>query len=159
MKNKGILIVVSGFSGSGKGTLMKKMLETYDNYALSISMTTRAPREGEVDGREYFFATREQFEDKIGKRLPYGVPEGFHEELRERILATSTITPKATPLGKRIALWGGGAVVAAAIAIAVMVDTAEPTSPFDAMLAEMTDEQCNALVASYNNDIFLTTME
>ena len=42
MKNKGILIVVSGFSGSGKGTLMKKMLETYDNYALSISMTTRA---------------------------------------------------------------------------------------------------------------------
>lgn len=99
------------------------------------------------------------FEDKIGKRLPYGVPEGFHEELRERILATSAITPKATPLGKRIALWGGGAVVAAAIAIAVMVDTAEPTSPFDAMLAEMTDEQCNALVASYNNDIFLTIME
>ena len=65
MKHKGLLIVVSGFSGAGKGTLMKKLLEDYEQYALSISMTTRAPREGEVDGREYFFATREQFEDRI----------------------------------------------------------------------------------------------
>ena len=60
MKRKGILIVVSGFSGAGKGTLMKKLMEDYDNYALSISMTTRTPRPGEVDGREYFFVTREQ---------------------------------------------------------------------------------------------------
>ena len=98
--------------------------------------------------------------EKIGKRLPYGVPEGFHEELRERILATSAATtPKATPLGRRIALWGGGAVIAAAVAIAVLVVVSEPVSPFDKMLAEMTDEQCNALVASYNNDIFLSTME
>ena len=52
MKRKGILIVVSGFSGAGKGTLMKKLMEDYDNYALSISMTTRTPRPGEVDGRE-----------------------------------------------------------------------------------------------------------
>ena len=65
MKNKGILIVVSGFSGAGKGTLMNKLLEEYDNYALSISMTTRAPRPGEEDGREYFFVTKEQFEEKI----------------------------------------------------------------------------------------------
>ena len=43
MKRKGILIVVSGFSGAGKGTLMKKLMEDYDNYALSISMTTRLP--------------------------------------------------------------------------------------------------------------------
>ena len=57
MKRKGILIVVSGFSGAGKGTLMKKLMEDYDNYALSISMTTRTPRPGEVDGREYFFVT------------------------------------------------------------------------------------------------------
>ena len=67
MKRKGILIVVSGFSGAGKGTLMKKLMEDYDNYALSISMTTRTPRPGEVDGREYFFVTREQFEEKIGQ--------------------------------------------------------------------------------------------
>ena len=65
MNHKGLLIVISGFSGAGKGTLMKKLIEDYDQYALSISMTTRLPREGEVDGREYFFATREQFEDKI----------------------------------------------------------------------------------------------
>ena len=63
MNHKGLLIVISGFSGAGKGTLMKKLLEDYEQYALSISMTTRAPREGEVDGREYFFATREQFEE------------------------------------------------------------------------------------------------
>ena len=65
MNHKGLLIVISGFSGAGKGTLMKKLIENYNQYALSISMTTRAPREGEVDGREYFFASKEQFEDKI----------------------------------------------------------------------------------------------
>lgn len=62
---KGILIVVSGFSGAGKGTLMKKLLGEYDNYALSISATTRNPRVGEVDGREYFFKTTEEFEEMI----------------------------------------------------------------------------------------------
>ena len=67
MKRKGILIVVSGFSGAGKGTLMKRLMSTYDNYALSISMTTRAPRQGEENGREYFFVNREAFEEKIGQ--------------------------------------------------------------------------------------------
>ena len=67
MNNKGILIVVSGFSGAGKGTLMKRMLETYDNYALSISMTTRKPREGERDGVEYFFTDKDTFERKISE--------------------------------------------------------------------------------------------
>ena len=65
MRDKGILVVVSGFSGAGKGTLMKKLVQAYDNYALSVSMTTRAPREGEKDGREYFFVPREVFEEKI----------------------------------------------------------------------------------------------
>lgn len=67
MDNQGALVVVSGFSGAGKGTLMKALLEKYDNYALSISATTRAPREGEQDGREYFFKTREEFEQMIEK--------------------------------------------------------------------------------------------
>lgn len=67
MKRKGILLVVSGFSGAGKGTLMKELLKTYDNYALSISMTTRNPRPGETDGVEYFFSTRENFEKKIAE--------------------------------------------------------------------------------------------
>lgn len=65
--NNGILIVLSGFSGAGKGTLMKELMKTYDNYALSISMTTRNPRPGEEDGREYFFSTREAFEEKIAQ--------------------------------------------------------------------------------------------
>lgn len=67
MKRKGILVVVSGFSGTGKGTLMKKMIQTYDNYALSISMTTRMPRDGEENGREYFFVSKEEFEEEIGQ--------------------------------------------------------------------------------------------
>lgn len=65
MDRKGILLVVSGFSGAGKGTLMKELLNRYDNYALSISATTRGPREGEQDGREYFFKTKEEFEQMI----------------------------------------------------------------------------------------------
>ena len=65
MNRKGILVVVSGFSGVGKGTLMKLLTERYGQYALSISATTRSPRAGEEDGREYFFRTREAFEELI----------------------------------------------------------------------------------------------
>ncbi len=65
MKERGILAVVSGFSGAGKGTIMKGLMNRYDNYALSISATTREPREGEVHGREYFFVSEEAFEDMI----------------------------------------------------------------------------------------------
>ena len=68
MNHQGILVVVSGFSGAGKGTLMKELLKRYDNYALSISATTRAPREGETDGKEYFFVTKEQFEKMRDER-------------------------------------------------------------------------------------------
>ena len=67
MKNKGLLLVVSGFSGAGKGTVMKEIMKKYDDYALSISATTRLPREGEVDGREYFFKTVEQFKQMINE--------------------------------------------------------------------------------------------
>lgn len=90
MNKKGILIVVSGFSGAGKGTLMKALLNNYDNYALSISATTRNPREGEVDGREYFFKTVEDFEKMIAKdelieyakyvNNYYGTPRAYVEE-------------------------------------------------------------------------------
>ena len=66
MNNRGILIVLSGFSGAGKGTVVKNILKTYpDEYAVSVSATTRAPREGETDGREYFFKTRKEFEKMI----------------------------------------------------------------------------------------------
>ena len=90
MKNKGILAVVSGFSGAGKGTLMKALLQKYDNYALSISATTRSPRAGEADGREYFFLTEEAFEEKIRKNELieyaryvnhyYGTPRNYVEQ-------------------------------------------------------------------------------
>lgn len=65
MKNKGVLVVVSGFSGAGKGTLMNELLSKYDNYALSVSATTRSPRPGETDGKEYFFKTKEEFQEMI----------------------------------------------------------------------------------------------
>ncbi len=90
MADKGILIVISGFSGAGKGTLVKRLLSDYDNYALSISMTTRLPREGERDGVEYFFTDREQFEKKIAENglieyasycdHYYGTPRAYVEE-------------------------------------------------------------------------------
>lgn len=64
MSNKGVLTVISGFSGSGKGTVVGKMVDSYD-YALSISATTRKPRTGDVDGVHYFFLTKEEFEGRI----------------------------------------------------------------------------------------------
>ena len=57
---KGLLIVISGFSGAGKGTLVNAVLARHDNYALSISATTRSPRKGEEDGKSYYFITKEE---------------------------------------------------------------------------------------------------
>jgi guanylate kinase len=93
MTNRGILIIISGFSGAGKGTLVKALVEKYD-YKLSISATTRAPRPGEVHGKEYFFLTREEFESMIeDNRLIewaeyvgnyYGTPKAYVEEQLEK---------------------------------------------------------------------------
>lgn len=90
MDKRGILLVVSGFSGAGKGTLMKELIRRYENYALSISATTRAPREGEQDGREYFFRTKEEFEKMIAEDALiehacyvenyYGTPRAYVEK-------------------------------------------------------------------------------
>lgn len=90
MNKEGLLIVVSGFSGAGKGTAMKRLIEKYGQYALSISATTRKPREGEADGREYFFKTVEEFEKMIADdelieyaryvNNYYGTPKKYVEE-------------------------------------------------------------------------------
>ncbi|KIL73511.1 guanylate kinase [Bacillus badius] len=74
MKEKGLLIVLSGPSGVGKGTVRKEIFSQPDvKFEYSISMTTRAPRTGEVDGIDYFFKSREEFEQLIaeGKLLEY----------------------------------------------------------------------------------------
>lgn len=95
MKDRGILIVVSGFSGAGKGTIMKRLLEKYDSrYALSVSATTRGPREGELDGREYFFRSEDEFEKMIAEdelieyaryvNNYYGTPREYVEKQLEQ---------------------------------------------------------------------------
>ena len=94
MKQRGILVVVSGFSGVGKGTIMKRLTEKYDNYALSVSATTRDPRAGETDGKDYFFHTAEEFQRMIAcDELVeyacycgnyYGTPRKYVEDQMER---------------------------------------------------------------------------
>ncbi len=89
MVNRGSLIVISGFSGVGKGTVVKRLVSDF-GYELSISATTRAPREGEENGREYFFMSKSEFENLIdyGGFIEwtqyienyYGTPKKFVEE-------------------------------------------------------------------------------
>lgn len=92
MTRKGMIIVLSGFSGAGKGTIMKNLLKEHPGeYHLSISTTTRQKRQGEEDGREYFFKTREEFDQMIaeGELLEYatfngnsyGTPRSYVEKL------------------------------------------------------------------------------
>lgn len=65
MKNKGLLMVISGPSGAGKGTVISSLINNNDNIHCSISATTRYMREGEIDGVNYFFLTKEAFEKEI----------------------------------------------------------------------------------------------
>nr|WP_314276994.1 guanylate kinase [uncultured Peptostreptococcus sp.] len=67
MNKKGLLLVVSGPSGTGKGTICKDIVSKYEDINLSISATTRSPRVGEVEGRSYFFKTKEEFEAMVEK--------------------------------------------------------------------------------------------
>ena len=91
--NKGKLLVISGFSGSGKGTIVKKLLNESDDFALSISATTRTPRTNEKNGVEYYFVSHEEFEKMIENNELleyakynnnyYGTPRKFVEEKLE----------------------------------------------------------------------------
>lgn len=85
------MIVVSGFSGAGKGTIMKELTGRHEQYALSVSATTRAARPGEAEGKDYFFKSREEFEQMIedGALIEYacyvgnyyGTPRAYVEEM------------------------------------------------------------------------------
>ena len=89
-KAKGRLLVVSGYSGVGKGTVIKALMEQHPEYVFSVSATTRAARPGEVDGREYFFIDRERFVEMIENDEllehamyvgnAYGTPRKFVED-------------------------------------------------------------------------------
>lgn len=90
-RGKGMLVVISGFSGAGKGTLMKRLMAEYgDHYALSVSATTRTPRPGEVDGKDYFFVDKARFQEMIDQDELleyaryvdnyYGTPRAYVEE-------------------------------------------------------------------------------
>lgn len=90
---RGMLIVLSGPSGSGKGTIIRQLLQERDDTVLSVSVTTRAPRPGELEGTHYFFRTREEFEDMIRKDrlLEYAEYNGNYygtpEDAVRRVLA------------------------------------------------------------------------
>ena len=94
LNKRGILAVVSGFSGAGKGTVMKRLMEKYSGYALSVSVTTRSPRENEEEGVHYFFRSREEFEQLIEEDALieyaeyqgnyYGTPRKYVEERLEQ---------------------------------------------------------------------------
>ena len=92
---RGVLFVVSGPSGVGKGTVNKRLFEEFGNaVAFSVSATTRGPREGEVDGREYFFISRQEFEKRVANNEflehaeyagnCYGTPRDYVLSLLER---------------------------------------------------------------------------
>ena len=105
MKRAGVLSVISGFSGVGKGTIVKKLVEK-EGYALSVSATSRAPRQGEVHGREYFFLTREEFHSMIENdgliewaeyvNNFYGTPREYVEE---RLAAGEDVILEIEPQG------------------------------------------------------------
>ncbi len=91
MNNRGQLIIMSGFSGSGKGTITQTLLKKYkDEYALSVSATTRLPRVGEQEGIHYFFLSKEAFESMISEGAfleyaryvdnYYGTPKKYVED-------------------------------------------------------------------------------
>lgn len=93
MQQKGLLVVVSGPSGTGKGTVCQKLISQRDNVRYSVSATTRKPREGEVEGRNYFFVTESKFLDMIEKDALiewdkycdnyYGTPKAYVESCLE----------------------------------------------------------------------------
>ncbi|AGF55050.1 MULTISPECIES: guanylate kinase [Clostridium] len=92
-KRRGLLIIISGPSGAGKGTICKSFMERNEDVVLSVSATTRSPRKGEVEGVNYYFMSKEEFKDKIKSNdfleyaevydNYYGTPKSNVEEVLE----------------------------------------------------------------------------
>lgn len=88
-KHIGELFIISGPSGAGKGTICKRLLEDADNMVLSVSATTRAPREGEIDGESYFFIDKKTFLERVeaGGFLEYAeVYENYYGTPKENVM-------------------------------------------------------------------------
>ena len=88
-KTRGKLYIISGPSGTGKGTICSRIMEER-KLSLSISMTTRAPRDGEKDGQSYYFVTKEEFENKIkeDKMLEYAkVFDNYYGTPKDKVIS------------------------------------------------------------------------
>lgn len=97
--------------------------------------------------------------EAVGKRLPYEVPNGAHEELRGRILSATQRAEHHHRMARKVALWSSGVAAVVAIVLVAGALQPKPEESFDQMLAQLSDEECNALVASYSNDVFFALME
>ena len=110
-KNK--LFVISGASGVGKGTVLKQIMQDHEGFSFSVSATTRDPRPGEVDGREYYFVTKEEFEKMIQENAfleydahaknYYGTPRAQAEEKLQKGHVLLDIEPNGAKAVKEAA--------------------------------------------------------
>lgn len=97
--------------------------------------------------------------EAVGKRLPYEVPNGAHGELRGRILSATQRAEHHRRMARKVALWSSSVAAVVAIVLVAGALQPKPEESFDQMLAQLSDEECNALVASYSNDVFFAFME
>ena len=145
-KNRGILTVVSGFSGSGKGTIMKELMKKYaDSYALSISATTRNPRPGETDGVEYFFRTKEQFEQMIKEDVILEIEIQGALKVKEKFPDTLLLfvtPPSAEELKNRLIGRGTETMDVIESRLARAVEEAEGIESYDYLVVNDVLEDC-----------------
>ena len=153
--NKGILVVVSGFSGAGKGTVMKRLMEKYDGYALSVSATTRKPRPGEEDAlleyaqyvENYYGTPRSYVEEQLqaGRNVILEIEIQGAMKIKEKIpeaLLVFVTPPTVEELERR--LTGRGTETAQVIAdrLARAGEEAEGMGQYDYILVNDTVEEC-----------------